>query len=220
MANDQVDPRVLRAVTERVVDSFTEMGVLFTALDVSNHVKKTLPAVRHREISPVVRELFSNGTMGDYEQTLIDVDARGKTVQAFLYHLDDDDPDFYGESMRKQQANAPISSHELDDPDIDDDITHFVIQAGRDGRGRLPRKLIENAGIPTDDVIVRYFDAQTKLEVRAWRPGDPTDGEVLSYQHPSLLHLPAKTLLLFDTTEPVEAQVVGDHVEIVGMRAP
>ena len=122
--------------------------------------------------------------------------------------------------MRKQQANAPVSSAQLDDPDIADDIANFVVQAGRDGRGRIPRRLMENAGITTGDVILRYFDAETRLEIRPWTPGDPTDGEVLSYQHPTLLHLPAKTLLLFDTTEPIEASVVGDHVDIVGARAP
>ncbi len=220
MSNDQIDPRVLRAVTERVVDSFTEMGVLFTALDVSNQVKRTLPAVRHREVSPVVRELFGNGAMGEYEQTMIDVEAGHKKVQAFLYHLEDDDADFYGESMRKQQAISPVSASALDDLDVDDDIQSHTIVAGRDGRGRLPRKLIENAGIKTEDVILRYFDAQTRLELREWTPGDPADGEVISYKHPSLLHLPAKTLLLFDTTEPVEAAVVGDHVDITGARAP
>lgn len=43
---------VLRAVTQRVLDSFTAQGALFTALDVSNVVKSTLTDVRHRDIAP------------------------------------------------------------------------------------------------------------------------------------------------------------------------
>ncbi|MCP4499624.1 MAG: hypothetical protein GY822_06615 [Deltaproteobacteria bacterium] len=101
MSNDVVDPQVLSAVSQRIIDSFTEMGVLFTALDVSNAVKRTLPAGRHREVAPVVRDLFEQGAFGDeYIQTLIDVNAGRKTVQAFLYHLDDDEVDFYGDTMR------------------------------------------------------------------------------------------------------------------------
>lgn len=220
--SDAVDPRVLEAVTQRVVDSFTEMGVLFTALDVSNAVKRTLPGVRHREIAPVVRDLYGRGAFGDgYTQTLIQVMANGtKPTEAFLYHLDEDGPDLYGDSMRSQLAIPPVSASALDDMQVDPNITRFVLVAGRDGRGRIPRQLMKNAGIDTDDVILRYFDAETRLELRAWRPGDPADGEILRYQHPSLLHLPRKCMLLFDTSEPIEATVIGDRVDITGRRAP
>jgi len=221
MSQDAVDPQVLRAVTQRVIDNFTEMGVLFTALDVSNQVKRTLPSVRHREVSPTVRDLFGQGAFGDeYIQTLIDVQAGHKTVQAFLYHLDDDDADMYGDSMRSQNATPPVSAAALDDMDVPDDLQSWTVKAGRDGRGRIPRKLIENAGITTYDVILRYIDAETRLEIRAWQPGDATDGEVLAYVHPSLLHLPAKSLLLFDTSEPIDANVIGDRVDVTGVRAP
>ena len=48
--------KVLRAVTQRVMDSFTAQGALFTALDVSNAVKGSLPDIRHREVAPLVLE--------------------------------------------------------------------------------------------------------------------------------------------------------------------
>ena len=67
----------LYAVTTRVVDEFTSAAMLFTALDISNAVKQTLPDARHREISPIVRDLFERRGMGAYTQTLIDVNAAG-----------------------------------------------------------------------------------------------------------------------------------------------
>src|SRR5262245_65614302 len=67
----------LYAVTARVVDEFTSAAMLFTALDVSNAVKQTLPEARHREISPIVRDIFERRGMGAYQQTSIDVMAQG-----------------------------------------------------------------------------------------------------------------------------------------------
>ena len=62
-----------RAVTQRVMLDLVDQGFMFTALDVSNEVKNHVSA-RHREISPLVRELFDEGVLGDdYTRTLIDV---------------------------------------------------------------------------------------------------------------------------------------------------
>src|SRR5262249_33903333 len=52
-------------VTRRVMDRFGCEGFLFTALDVSNQVKQSLPGVRHREVAPIVRDLFDDGVMGE-----------------------------------------------------------------------------------------------------------------------------------------------------------
>jgi hypothetical protein len=220
--NDQVDPRILEAVTTRVIDSYTEMGVLFTALDVSNAVKQTLPGVRHREVSPIVRDLFQRGVMGaDYESSNIQVTTpKGDTVGALLYHLDDDDADMYGPSMRSQLAITPVSGAALDSASVDPNITETSLKAGRDGRARLPKKLIENAGVTTDSMILRYYDAQTKLELKKWEPGDASDGDILKYEHPDVLHLPKKCLLVFDTSQPIKATAGQDLVEITGVRAP
>src|SRR5882724_6794649 len=72
-------------VTRRVMDRFACEGFLFTALDVSNQVKLSLPGVRHREVAPIVRDLFEDGVMGaSYLQTLIDVQLpNAQTTQAF-----------------------------------------------------------------------------------------------------------------------------------------
>src|SRR5687767_8840001 len=103
-------PEELLAVTARVVDKFTSSAMLFTALDVSNSVKQSLPGIRHREVSPVVRETFDRGGMGLYKQTLIDVMAGRKKVEAYLYHLPKHPPGNYDESMRSQLAIPPVSA--------------------------------------------------------------------------------------------------------------
>ncbi len=71
------DELYLYAVTARVVDEFTSAAMLFTALDVSNAVKQTVPEARHREISPIVRDIFERRGMGAYIQSSIKVVAQG-----------------------------------------------------------------------------------------------------------------------------------------------
>ena len=61
----------------------------FTSLDISNAVKLKGVLVRHREVAPVVRELFAKGTMGTYgyDRELIGVKLPGGgTADAYLYH--------------------------------------------------------------------------------------------------------------------------------------
>ena len=72
--------KVLRAVTQRVMDSFTAQGALFTALDVSNAVKGTLPDIRHREVAPIVRDLYERGAMGDYRQAVAPRELPGHSL--------------------------------------------------------------------------------------------------------------------------------------------
>jgi len=128
----------LYAVTARVVDEFTSAAMLFTALDVSNAVKKTLPDVRHREVSPLVRAAFDRGSMGRYRQTLIDVIAEGrKPAQAFLYHLPTQPTSNYDDSMRNQLAIPPVpAGAEDEDTTITDDHAGEPFGVGLDGRGR------------------------------------------------------------------------------------
>ena len=97
----------LYAVTARVVDEFTSAAMLFTALDISNAVKQTLPDARHREISPIVRDLFERRGMGAYTQTLIDVNAAGgKTAKAYLYHLPEQAPVMYDDALEASIREA------------------------------------------------------------------------------------------------------------------
>ncbi|MCB9652563.1 MAG: hypothetical protein H6729_00330 [Deltaproteobacteria bacterium] len=99
----------IEAETANVIRGFVEEGHMFTALDVSNEVKNRLPGVRHREIAPIVRDLYASGAFSDeYEQTLIQVLLpNGQTTEAFLYHDSADDPDDYAGNQRRQHAKPP-----------------------------------------------------------------------------------------------------------------
>src|SRR5690349_12621794 len=100
-SDDGEGPSDIEVTTARVVDELTGAAMLFTALDVSNAVKRSLPGVRHREVSPIVRDLFNRKAMGSYQQTEIDVLAGGtKPVTALLYHLPEHSPDMYDDTMR------------------------------------------------------------------------------------------------------------------------
>lgn len=213
---------VLRAVTQRVLDSFTAQGALFTALDVSNVVKSTLTDVRHRDIAPLVREMFERGAMGEYTQTLIDVMANGSTpTQAFLYHLAEYDASLYDDAHRSQLAIPPVSTNT--DKNDDRSLTQTSIEApvnvGRDGRGRVPRQMLLNAGIIGDAVFALADNAPERVTLST-PTGMEDEGPMsasLEYEHPSLLHLPRRLMNVFTPGSKLVARVVGGRVEVVGV---
>lgn len=224
--------QVLRAVTQRVLDSFTGQGALFTALDVSNAVKGTLPDVRHREIAPVVRELFERGAMGDYAQTLIDVLADGhKQTQAYLYHLYEHSPSLYDDTMRTQLAIPPVSVSTAvnDDSSLDGHSVDAPVLVGRDGRARVPRQLLLNAGV-TGEVISAKAEVSPPRVVLSQGSSDTGDGEddfddsedgsdplaaTVEYEHPSLLHVPRSLLKVFQANTKLVARVLPGRVDLV-----
>ena len=71
-----------------IVLEFVKNNVLFTALDVSNKVKETMPFARHREVRDVVRSVFSTHIEpAGYAKTPITVNLKdGTTAEALLYH--------------------------------------------------------------------------------------------------------------------------------------
>ena len=223
----------LYAVTARVVDEFTSAAMLFTALDVSNAVKQTLADARHRDISPIVRDVFERKGMGAYTQTLIDVMAAGqKPVKAFLYHLPEQVPALYDNAMRSQLATPPQRNQRPAEEQFTSSSTEAGVRIGKDGRGRVPRTLIENAGIRGDRVVVRSDTAGPKLTIAA--PGSsappaavdplyalpdlffaPTDsGQPLNYEHPSLLHIPRSMLDMFGQDPNLVARIDNGTVTI------
>lgn len=77
----------LEATVRKVVDSFVNQSNLFTALDVSNEVKKTNPLARHKEVRDIVRAIYSDMQVSGYGRTPIQVTlADGSQVDALLYH--------------------------------------------------------------------------------------------------------------------------------------
>jgi hypothetical protein len=192
-------PEQLEAVTARVLDAFTSAGMLFTALDVSNSVKQTLPDIRHREVAPIVRDAFSRGSMGPYKQTMIDVIAEGrKAAEAFLYHLPKNPPTDYDDSMRSQLAIPPVAAGaEDDDTTITDKTMDALVKIGVDGRGRVPRGLLKNAGIAGDDVIIKVQAVPPKLEIVQAGTAVTGQTQAVKMDHPSLLHVPDTLIAIF-----------------------
>jgi len=98
--NDQVS---------EVISSFLKDNKLFTALDISNQVKKDLPFATHRQVRDEVRNLFSTQieTAG-YTKSNINVNLKdGSTALAVLYHPFSDSWDLdakYDAQMRNQTA--------------------------------------------------------------------------------------------------------------------
>lgn len=227
----QISPDVLRAVTERVIEEFTSAAMMFTALDVSNVVKLTLPDARHRDISPLVRAQFERFGMGAYIQTSIDVMAGGsKPATAFLYHLPEHPAALYDDTMRNQLAIPPVSaSPKDDDRTITDQTTEAKVRVGKDGRGRVQRHLLQNAGITGEQVLVRSEPAVPRLVIvsdpgnpggGAATPGfglpfSPTDGgQPLTYEHPTLLHLPRPLIEIFGEDPKLTAKIDGSSVVV------
>lgn len=225
----------LYAVTARVVDEFTSAAMLFTALDVSNAVKQTLTDARHRDISPIVRDLYDRRGMGAYTQTLIDVMAAGhKPTKAFLYHLPEQTIALYDDAMRSQLATPPQRQQRIADDQMSASATEAGVRIGKDGRARVPRKLIENAGIRGDRVVVRTDRATPKLTIvspnasaPAPAPIDPAagladlfyaeidGGQPLNYEHPSLLHIPRSLVDIFGQDPNLVARIENGSVVVV-----
>jgi hypothetical protein len=224
----------LYAVTARVVDEFTSAAMLFTALDVSNAVKQTLTEARHREISPVVRDIYERRGMGAYTQTLIDVMAQGqKPAKAFLYHLPEQAPALYDDAMRAQLAVPPQRTTQVEDQAVSASSTEAGVRIGKDGRARVPRALIQNAGIHGDQVVVKSEAAVPRLVISAVGAApvapssDPlyslpdlffaaTDaGQPLNYEHPSLLHVPRSMLDIFGADPNLVAKIDGSTVVVI-----
>jgi hypothetical protein len=102
-------------VVRSTIQDFVRDGVLFTALDVSNKVKETLPLTRHREVRELVRAAFATDIEpASYARTPITVKLDdGTTAEALLYHPLADSWDLdakYDDQKRAQTANRPTAS--------------------------------------------------------------------------------------------------------------
>lgn len=102
-------------LTREIVADFVKNNILFTALDVSNKVKETMPFARHREVRDIVRDMFCTSIEpSGYARTPITVTlGNGTTAEALLYHALVDSWDLdnkYDTQQRAQGTNkaAPV----------------------------------------------------------------------------------------------------------------
>lgn len=101
----------LQNTVREVVTSFVKDFKPFTALDISNKVKETLPRARHSEVRDLVREMFKTDLVAsNYGKTDIDVTlANGTTAKAVLYHDLADSWDL--DSKYDASKRASVSTH-------------------------------------------------------------------------------------------------------------
>lgn len=221
--------------TRRVIDSFTSQGFMFTALDVSNEVKRNLEGVRHRDVSPVVRALFEDGSMGkSYARTTIEVMADAKKVQALLYHDEQDDPDDYGGSMRRQRAAVPKlqgqpqpqakaaaaapaaapSAAAAAKPTPTSSSKELVLQRDAEGRAAVPRSFLTRAGL-TDDIV--FLDTAEVGSGLVLTPPDAGGDPLLELEYEGdAVYIPSRYLTAFDAKAPLVAHLGVRVVDIEG----
>ena len=225
----------LREITERIVDELTSAAMLFTALDVSNAVKIELPESRHRDIAPLVRDMFDRRGMGAYIQTMIDVMAKGSTpARAYLYHLPEQPTSMYDERMRNQLATPPTRQQRAAIAEQEAPVTPATVEVpvrvGKDGRARVPRQLLDNAGIRGDQVLVKTEPMKLEIVATGSTVATPLDalyalpdlffsatpaGQPLGFEHPTLLHLPRSMTDMFGTDPKLVARIEGASVVVV-----
>ena len=104
----------LETVVLSVVRDFMLRSELFTALDVSNEVKKVLPNTRHKNTRDVVRSIFASDIeTQNWARTPITVNLEdGTTANALLYHPLSDSWDLdskYDAQKRAQTSFRPVS---------------------------------------------------------------------------------------------------------------
>ena len=213
-----------RAVTRSVILDLVDQGFMFTALDVSNEVKLRVDA-RHREISPLVRELFDEGILGDeYTRTLIDVLAGGKTVQAYLYYHEDDDPEDYDGSLREQKArppgqrvpsgnDAPAAANVANKPKLDLNVDELTLYRERDGSIEIPVGFLQRAGI---------YDRTVHLDAAHFGSGlvitspDPSKDPLAVLDVSDAVVIPADRLSAYDGSKPVHVRVGARQLDLEG----
>lgn len=110
-------------VVQKVIADFINNEMLFTAVDVTNKVKETLPFARHREVRDLVRAAFHTDIeIFDYARTPINVTlSDGSTAEALLYHPLSDSWDLdnsYSTQQRAQTTAMPIPAPKVSVPVI------------------------------------------------------------------------------------------------------
>jgi hypothetical protein len=160
-----------------VVENLVNNEQLFTALDVSNKVKESLPDARHREVRDVVRRLFTSKlSLEGYAATPITVTLHnGVTAEALLYHplADSWDLDVKYDMQKRSQVSAkavagptPVVSDSGTSASVTDDGTVSVQSARKTScfpKVTVPADPVPAAPAPVTVQKVSARDAWTNL---------------------------------------------------------
>lgn len=100
----------LEDTVRSIVQDFIGREVLFTALDVSNAVKQTIPNAKHRSVREVVRNMFATDIeSADWARSPINVTlADGTVTEALLYHPLSDSWDLDNKYVAQQRAQTSV----------------------------------------------------------------------------------------------------------------
>jgi hypothetical protein len=98
-------------VRDTILD-FMRASSLFTALDVSNKVKESIPFARHREVRDLVRSAFTTDIEpAGYARTPIAVTLDdGSTAEALLYHPLSDSWDLDNKYDAQKRAQTSVKA--------------------------------------------------------------------------------------------------------------
>ena len=98
----------IKDVVLDTVTNFVNHDNLFTALDVSNVVKKKLPYAKHSDVKKEIKEIYDIFEENNYTKTLIEVTLKdGTKTNAFLYHPISDTWDLENKYTNRS-ALAPV----------------------------------------------------------------------------------------------------------------
>ena len=106
----QTESEAILTLATEAMETKMNAGEPFTALDISNVLKAKNFPVRHREVSAVVRGLYTGGGMNafGYVRNLILVSTADGSAQAYLYHHNSQTPSDYGQDA--QNALPPVAA--------------------------------------------------------------------------------------------------------------
>ena len=155
----------MKTETIDMIDGFTKNGEAFTALDISNELKSNGHTLRHGDIAPIVRELYTEDALNNYFNNYIrteimvdaeilqdDGDLNIENVTTWLYHdLNFNPVDYTSRALRA--TYIPVDTDLVDDDDDDDEVDAQIVTEDDPDGAYSYQSYIHNHGVTV------YLDA-------------------------------------------------------------
>lgn len=154
--------QTLEDLVTETVKNFVQNGTLFTALDISNEVKKTMPEARHRKVRDLVHGLFAS-----------EIEPNGWCRSGIKVNLPDGSQ---GEALLYYPLSASY--------DLDSQYTNRSSTSARPSKATLP------AQVAADGTVTVTVTSPNPLPVQAPAPANAKDLWANMFQsQPSLFPL-------------------------------